>query len=163
MSEPAIAAAEALAAPLLKDAEQALAPEAAIALQDLHSFVTSEMDQLRADLPTLVGQGVEHLQNLGAELLNRYHGVIAKIEAHLGMGTPAPAALPQQAGPTIPVPSDGTPSAVGIASNPVGQPVEQVQAVAVDPTPAPSTTEASSAPSSTPSTSATTTPETPTA
>jgi hypothetical protein len=123
MSEPVIAAAEAVAAPLLKEAEAALAPEAKKVLEDLHAFVSDEADRLRTQLPVLVQDGVTHLHNLAAEMLGRYQSVMERIDGHLtGTVTAAPAQ------PTAPVAVDPT------------------QAPST-------TTEASSAPSSTPSTS----------
>lgn len=139
MSEPTIAAVEAVAAPLIKDAEQALAPEAVKVLGDLKAFVGGEADKLRTELPTLVGTAMEHIHSIGTSMLERYQAVMDHIDAHLASATPDP-----------------DPSAPATPSAPVAQ----------DPTPAPSTTpEASSAPSSTPSTSDTTTPapESPTA
>jgi len=158
MSEPVIAAVEAAAGPLLQEAEKALAPEAAIALTDLHNFVTGEMDALRTQLPTLVGLGVEHLHNLGAELLNRYHAVIARVEAHLSGLTPEP--MPEPAVPAaVPAPVMANPPApvtpVEAVPTPVAAPIETpapAAPVAVDPTVPPT-----SAPSAPPATDSSTT------
>jgi len=131
MSEPTLAALAAVGAPLLKEAEQALAPEAQKVLGDLREFVSGEADKLRTEFPAVVEQGVTHLHNLAEAMLARYHSVMDRIDAHLGGATPAaPASEPQLA-------------TGGLATGPV----------TVDPTTASSTTEASSTPSSTPSTS----------
>lgn len=103
MSEPTIAAVEAAAAPLLADAEKALAPEATTVLTDLHQFVAGEADRLRQELPTLVGEGVQHLHDIGSSILGRYQAVMERIDAHL-TGTVTAAAPPAPA-PEAPAPS----------------------------------------------------------
>lgn len=99
MSEPTLAAAEAIAVPLLKDAEQALAPEAKKVLTDLKAFVSGEADKLRGDLPQLAEAAAQHVHGIGSELLGRYQSVMDWADAHLN-GTaavdPTPAAPASQ-------------------------------------------------------------------
>lgn len=105
MSEPLIAAAEAIAGPLLKQAEQALAPEAVKVLNDLKDFVSGEADKLRVELPQVVEIGVAHLHNLGAAILGRYQAVMDHIDAHLQGTLPAPVAADPTAAPEAPTQS----------------------------------------------------------
>src|SRR5436305_10746690 len=93
MSEPTLAALAAIGAPLLKEAEQALAPEAEKVLGDLREFVSGEADKLRTEFPAVVEQGVAHLHNLAEAMLSRYHSVMERIDAHLGGATPSAATL----------------------------------------------------------------------
>lgn len=92
MSE--MAAVEALAAPLLKDAAQALAPEAEKVLNDLKDYVTGEADKLRAEIPALAETAASHVHDMGAALLTRYQSVMDRIDAHLtgAAADPTPAA-----------------------------------------------------------------------
>lgn len=100
MSEPTLAEMASAALPVVaKEVEEALAPEAAKVLTDLREFVAGEADKLRTELPQVVEQGTAHLHALGEAILNRYHSVMERIDAHLGGSTPAPAApvAPEQA------------------------------------------------------------------
>lgn len=112
MSEPTLAAVEALGAPLLADAEKALTPEAQKVLTDLHQFVAGEADKLRQELPTLVQTGVQHLHDIGGSILARYQAVMEHIDAHLtGTVTPAAPSAPAQTSapaPAAPVVTDPT-------------------------------------------------------
>lgn len=103
MSESTLAALAAVGAPLLKEAEQALAPEAEKVLTDLRKFVSGEADKLRTEFPAVVENGVQHLQNLAEAMLGRYHSVMERIDAHLGGSVPAPV-------PTQPAESSSAPS-----------------------------------------------------
>jgi ElaB/YqjD/DUF883 family membrane-anchored ribosome-binding protein len=94
MSEPTLAALAAVGAPLLKEAEQALAPEAEKVLTDLRAFVAAEADKLRTELPAVVETGVQHLHALGAGILARYQSVMDHIDAHLAGAVPASAVAP---------------------------------------------------------------------
>lgn len=98
MSELTLA--EAAAAPLVKAAEAALAPEAQKALEELRAFVGSETDKLRAELPAAVNTGVEHLHALGAGILARYQAVMDHIDTTLKGATPGPTTAPEA--PTTP-------------------------------------------------------------
>lgn len=131
MSEATIAAA-------VGAAEQVLAPEAEAALKDAHALVTAEADKLRQSLPGLTEAAIAHVRSVAEEVLTGYHNVLAHLEAKLGIAVPTLVATADPA--PAPAPAEHAPDVV----------------VAVDPTLAPSTTEASSAPSSTPSTSDTT-------
>lgn len=114
MSEPTIAAVEAAAAPLLGEAEKALAPEAQKVLEDLHQFVAGEADKLRQELPGLVQEGLDHLHALGASILARYQAVMEHVDAHLtGTVTPAPAIVQSDgSGPEVSVPPTAAPATV---------------------------------------------------
>jgi ElaB/YqjD/DUF883 family membrane-anchored ribosome-binding protein len=156
MTDPTLAAVEAVAAPLLQDAEKALAPEARKVLTDLHQFVSDEADKLRQELPSLVEAGVQHLHALGASILGRYQAVMEHIDAHL-TGTVTPAA---PSTPTLPADGSGAVTPSTSSATP---------AASSDPTvaaPAPQTTDTTtsatpSEPSSTDSASATAPAETP--
>lgn len=100
MSEPTLAALAAVGGPLLKDAEQALAPEAEKVLGDLREFVAGETDKLRTELPAVVEQGTKHLHALGEAMLARYQSVMDRIDAHLGGSIPVPPT--QSAAPSVP-------------------------------------------------------------
>ncbi len=97
MSEPTLAAVEAIAVPLLKDAAQALTPEAEKVLADLKAFATAEADKLRTELPQLAEQAAQHVHGIGASLLTRYQSFMDRIDAHL---TGAVSADPTPAVPT---------------------------------------------------------------
>lgn len=97
MSEPTLAALSAIAAPLLKDAETALAPEAKKVLTDLRAFMAQEQDKLRSELPQLAEQVAQHVHGIGTALLTRYQSVMDEVDAHLN-GT-ATAAGPTAAAP----------------------------------------------------------------
>jgi hypothetical protein len=156
MSEPTLAAAEALAAPLIKDAEQALAPEAKKALTDLHQFVADEADKLRQELPTLVETGVQHLHAIGSSILARYQAVMERIDAHLtGTATPA-----EPSPPTLPAAGSGLETASTSPATPAAS--SDPTAAAPEPQATDATTSATpSEPSSTDSASATAPTETP--
>jgi len=100
MSESTLAALAAIGAPLLKEAEAALAPEAERVLVDLREFVSGEADKLRTQFPAVVDQGVAHLHNLAEAMLSRYNAVMDRIDGHL-TGAVGPS------DPTTP-PSDGS-------------------------------------------------------
>ncbi len=97
MSELTLAEA---AAPVLKEAEKVLAPEAAAVLGNLREFVSGEMDKLRGELPAVVDAGVAHLHALGSGMVARYQAVMDHIDATLkGVTEPPvdPTVAPQEA------------------------------------------------------------------
>lgn len=103
-----VTAAEAVAAPLLKDAAAALAPEAEKVLTDLKAYLAEEADKLRAEIPAKAEEAAQHIHDLGTSLLTRYQSVMDRVDAHL---TGAPAAA-STADPTsaAPAPQSSTQS-----------------------------------------------------
>lgn len=91
MSEQIVQAAEAVAAPLLKDAVAALTPEAEKVLTDLKAYVSGEADKLRAEIPAKAEEAAQHIHDLGTSLLARYQSLMDRVDAHL-TGAPASAA-----------------------------------------------------------------------
>ena len=95
MSEPVLQAAEALAAPLFKDAVAALTPEAAKVLADVKAKLAAEADQLRAELPAKAEEAAQHVHDIASAVLGRYQTVMEWIDAKVaGAATadPTPAA-----------------------------------------------------------------------
>lgn len=125
MSEPTLAELASAALPAaVKEVEGALAPEAAKVLGDLREFVSGEADRLRTELPQVVENGVAHLHALGEAILNRYHSVMERIDAHLG-GVPVP---------TQPAASTSTTTGASDTSSPVvvGEPGPEAPAPTTD-------------------------------
>lgn len=59
-----------------------------------------------------------HIVHLGGHPSNALPGESVTAPERQTPATIVPADIPQQVGPDIPVPADGTPSATGVASNP---------------------------------------------
>lgn len=98
MSEPVLQAAEALAAPLFKEAVAALTPEAEKVLADVKAKLAAEADQLRAELPAKAEQAAQHVHDIASAVLGRYQSVMEWIDARVA-GTPASSVDPTQAAP----------------------------------------------------------------
>lgn len=95
MSEPTLAAAEALAAPLFKEAVAALTPEAEKLLADLKAKIAAEADQLRAELPAKAEAAAQHVHDIASTVLARYQSVMDWADAHLtGAAADPTAAVP---------------------------------------------------------------------
>lgn len=96
MSE--LAGVEALAAPLFKDAVQALTPEAEKVLQDVKAKLAAEADQLRAEIPAKAEAAAAHVHDVASTVLARYQSVLDWVDAKL---TGGPAEDPT---PAVPAP-----------------------------------------------------------
>lgn len=95
MSEPVLQAAEALAAPLFKEAVAALTPEAEKVLTDVKAKLAAEADQLRAELPAKAEEAAQHVHDIASAVLGRYQSVMEWIDARVAGGAaadPTPAA-----------------------------------------------------------------------
>lgn len=103
MSEQIVQAAEAVAAPLLKEAVAALTPEAEKVFTDVKTKLAEEADKLRADAPQMAEAAAQHVHDIAAAALARYQSVMDWVDEKLA--GPAAAAAP---GPTAAVPAPQT-------------------------------------------------------